>query len=202
MPVLNAYGPTEATIGISCARVRRAMPASEIGSAFRGNAFFVRTPRGYALRGAPGELCIAGTHVGTGYVGHAARLDAPFFVADGLRAYATGDRARLGPAGAEYLGRCGDAQVKVRGARVELDEVDAAVRAAGAYAHVATLLLTHAELAEPHLVAFVAHRAALGAPHLAPADVAPLYAALRARVSSYMVPSAIVGVSHLSLIHI
>ena len=199
VPVLNAYGPTEATIGISCARVRRAMPASEIGSAFRGNAFFVRTPRGYALRGAPGELCIAGTHVGAGYVGHAARLDAPFFVADGLRAYATGDRARLGPAGAEYLGRCGDAQVKVRGARVELDEVDAAVRAAGAYAHVATLLLTHAELAEPHLVAFVAHRAALGAPHLAPADVAPLYAALRARVSSYMVPSAIVGVSHLPL---
>ena len=69
IPVLNAYGPTEATIGISCTPVRVDSLAADIGVAFAGNAFFVRAHNGgLAWRGQPGELCILGTHVGRGYV--------------------------------------------------------------------------------------------------------------------------------------
>jgi acyl-coenzyme A synthetase/AMP-(fatty) acid ligase/acyl carrier protein len=84
-------------------------------------------------KGSPGFLYLAGDGVGRGY------LDAPgatarVFVADpvagdGRRMYATGDRVRVDRRGClEYLGRADD-QVKINGHRVELGEVDAAVRA-------------------------------------------------------------------------
>ena len=72
VPMLNAYGPTEATIGISAARVRATTLPSCIGAAFPGNQFVVLVGAGQqrrlALRGEAGELCIVGSHVGRGYV--------------------------------------------------------------------------------------------------------------------------------------
>lgn len=199
IPVLNAYGPTEATIGISCTPVRVDSLASDIGVAFAGNGFFVRAQTGHlALRGQPGELCILGTHVGWGYVG---RTSDAFFTWDGQRAYATGDLARMMPCGRiEYLGRVGQSQVKVRGARVELGEIDAALRQAGAK-HAATLLLTHPQLETPHLVAFVANDARVTdeVPSVTDDDTVTFMANLRRGLSTYMVPSVIVPLSFLPL---
>ena len=201
VPMLNAYGPTEAAIGISTARVHAASRASVIGRAFPGNQFvvFADARRRVALRGEPGELVIVGTHVGAGYVGRASEA---FFEWRGRPAYATGDLARLSPADcAEFLGRLGSSQVKVRGARVELDEIDAAARAASGM-HAAAVVATHPTHADARLVAFVAARSAGEAPALAPAlaDTARhVHAALRRTLSSYMVPSAVLPLTCIPL---
>ena len=221
VPMLNAYGPTEATIGISAARVRATTLPSCIGAAFPGNQFVVLVGAGQqrrlALRGEAGELCIVGSHVGRGYVKREEAQRAAFFTWRGRPAYATGDMARLGASDeAEYLGRMGTSQVKVRGARVELDEVDAAVRrqwkqlATGGAAtlHTATLLLTHPQHADARLVTFTAHAAHVPKddtpPRLAEHDEVArahdeLHAALRESLSSYMVPSVLVPLTFLPL---
>ncbi|PKI83442.1 Nonribosomal Peptide Synthase (NRPS) [Malassezia vespertilionis] len=207
IPVLNAYGPTEATIGSSCAHVGSDALASQIGAAFPGNQYVVLAgnDRHVAMRGEVGELCIVGSHVGRGYLGEESA--AAFFYYDGKPAYATGDRARIGPSGAaEYVGRIGSSQVKVRGARVELDEVDVAVQSAARaqFPHAATLLLTHPQHPEPHLVAFLAHTAH-AVEHELPAvrpdadSVAALQSALRRQLSTYMVPSVFVPLTYLCL---
>jgi aryl carrier-like protein len=83
--------------------------------------------------GTPGELCVGGVNLGRGYLGHAA-LTADKFVPDpfsdtpGARLYRTGDLARQCPDGEiEFLGRI-DHQVKIRGVRVELGEIEATLR--------------------------------------------------------------------------
>ena len=198
--VLNAYGPTEATIGISCTPVYVDSLASDIGTAFAGNAFVIRANDRVALRGEAGELCIVGTHVGLGYI-H--RDSDAFFEMDGMRAYKTGDLARMMPDGhIEYLGRVGHNQVKVRGARVELTEVDTALQMAGAK-HAVTLLLTHPEFEEPHLVAFVSDHIDMCTdsqpPTVTTSDTSYLLHALRHTLVTYMVPSVILTISALPL---
>lgn len=198
VPLLNAYGPTEATIGISCTRVHPTTLASDLGYAFAGNQFAVRSQGRLTLRGEEGELIILGTHVGAGYW---QKESEAFFDMDGQPAYATGDRVRMRPDGSiEYLGRMGHTQVKVRGARVELGDVDAALRDAGA-AHAATLLLSHAQWPEPHLVAFLADSARVDTvpPERVEMDLDGMKTTLRAKLSSYMVPSMLVPLTYLPL---
>lgn len=198
VPLLNAYGPTEATIGISCTRVHAHSLASNIGRAFPGNQFVILRSRDTAaMLGEPGELAIVGTHVGLGYV-HA--NEAAFFAWGTQRAYATGDVARMTPEGdVAYLGRLGHDQVKVRGARVELGEVASVLRAGGA-AQVAVRLLTHAQYTQPHLVAFVAPTTRAGpAEWAAEVDVTAIRAYARAHLPSYMVPSVVLPLRALPL---
>jgi acyl carrier protein len=78
--------------------------------------------------GIPGELWIGGAGVARGYVGDAARTAERFVTINGERCYRTGDRVRRLPTGdLEFLGRL-DTQVKVRGHRVELAEIEAVLR--------------------------------------------------------------------------
>ncbi|MFM9368115.1 non-ribosomal peptide synthetase [Streptomyces sp. Da 82-17] len=84
--------------------------------------------------GAVGEICIGGRTLAAGYVGYpgaAAETRARFVHVDGERLYRSGDLGRYAPDGSiEFVGRR-DAQVKIRGHRVEPAEAEAAVRAAG-----------------------------------------------------------------------
>lgn len=132
----NEYGPTEATVGCVVHTFDPAVDTGTsvpIGRPITGMRAHVLDAAGRPVPfGVPGELWVAGEGVARGYAAKPA-LTAERFAGspapDEDRRYATGDLARLRPDGTlEYLGRR-DNQVKVRGARIELDEVEAALAA-------------------------------------------------------------------------
>jgi amino acid adenylation domain-containing protein len=125
--VLNVYGPTETTIWSTCARLNS--PVGErvpIGRPIANTTVYVMDGSGYPVPpGVAGELCIGGRGVARGYR-NAPELTSVKFRDDAVRGryYRTGDLVRLTSGGLEFLGRI-DRQVKVRGHRVELAEVEA-----------------------------------------------------------------------------
>ncbi|WP_127503009.1 Pls/PosA family non-ribosomal peptide synthetase [Actinoplanes solisilvae] len=127
--VWNTYGPTEATVVASAARLTGEGPV-RIGLPLAGWELAVVDPAGFPVAmGETGELVIGG-------VGLARYLDAekdaakfaPLPSVDWARAYRSGDMVRAEPEGLLFLGR-GDEQVKLGGRRIELGEVDAALQA-------------------------------------------------------------------------
>ncbi|QKW10972.1 amino acid adenylation domain-containing protein [Streptomyces sp. NA04227] len=129
--LVNLYGPTEAAVDVSyhdCptdpSQPVRRVP---IGRPVDNTRLYVLDPQGNLQPpGVPGELCIGGVQVARGYLGRPELTEERFgpdpFAGSG-RLYRTGDLARrLADGDLEYLGRI-DGQVKIRGNRVELGEV-------------------------------------------------------------------------------
>ena len=130
------YGPTETTIWSTVYRVERSEPAIAIGRPISGTTVSVVDDGGNPLPvGCPGELVIGGAGVADGYWRRES-LTREHFVDGALlwgnaagRAYRTGDRVRWRADGQlRFEGRL-DGQVKVRGVRLELGEVESALRA-------------------------------------------------------------------------
>lgn len=149
----NLYGPTEATIAITAHRVpdeesvaAEERPIVPIGLPFPNQYVAVIDENGRVVPdGQPGELCLAGSQVASGYWRlpeiTAERFSAPLGLPDGAPRhwYRTGDRVMKSPdCGLVFLGRV-DHQAKVRGHRVDLHEVEAVVRAASGRESVAAL---------------------------------------------------------------
>ncbi|HVR95755.1 MAG TPA: amino acid adenylation domain-containing protein, partial [Thermoanaerobaculia bacterium] len=135
--LLNAYGPTEATITSAVADLTGRGPGESgrvpIGRAFPGRTLYVLDAAGEVVPlGVPGELCIGGDLLARGYLRRpeltAERfIPDPFSLVPGGRLYRTGDRVRLLADGElEFLGRI-DQQVKIRGFRIEPGEIEAAL---------------------------------------------------------------------------
>jgi amino acid adenylation domain-containing protein len=158
--ILNMYGPTETTIWST---VYELVPDQDrhttripIGRPIANTTVLVVGPDGARVPiGATGELWIGGAGVGAGYLGRA-DLTAQRFVthADAAgRLYRTGDRVRWrGDGVLEFLGRI-DRQVKIRGHRIEPDEVESVLSAHPGVGAVAVVAVPGA--AGPDLVAFV-----------------------------------------------
>ncbi len=188
--VFNHYGPTETTVGVLMWRMPDGPigPVVPVGRPIGNTQAYILDGRGAPTPiGVAGELCIGGALVARGYLNRD-DLTAERFVADpfagvpGARLYRTGDRARWRPDGViEYLGRA-DTQVKVRGNRVELGEIEAALRRLPGVSD-AAVVLRQDEGDDPRLVGYV-----LGTP---PADAA-CREALRATIPDHAVPSAFV----------
>ncbi|WP_067171330.1 amino acid adenylation domain-containing protein [Microtetraspora niveoalba] len=133
--VYNGYGPTETSVAPLWHRCDKSTPRwAPIGRPIRGTrAYVLDEELNPVPDGADGQLYIAGAGLARGYLGLPGRTAAvflpdPFGGAPGGRMYATGDRVRRGADG-EYvfLGRVDD-QIKISGFRVEIGEVEHALR--------------------------------------------------------------------------
>ena len=115
--IVNTYGPTETTVIATFADLSPGEPVT-IGRALPGYRVFL----------LDGEICIAGEGVARGYIGLEAETAAHFLTGpDGVRMYRTGDLGRLNRDGSlEFAGRI-DTQVKLRGLRIELSEIESAL---------------------------------------------------------------------------
>ena len=156
--VWNAYGPTETTINATMHRVGEPLAASvPIGRPIAGMRAYVVDHLGRLLPwGAVGELWLAGAGVATGYRDRP-DLTAAAFGADPFgpagRVYRTGDRVRwLRDGRLDFVGRR-DHQVKLRGYRIELAEIESVLREQPEVRHAAVSVHGTGPAAE--LVAYV-----------------------------------------------
>ena len=124
----NHYGPTETTVGVLTYHVRSVIPATPSGTIPAGTPLDNVFAHILEAGDGKGELCIGGACVARGYLGRDELTAEKFIERNGERLYRTGDLARRLPDGnIELCGRV-DRQVKLSGYRVELDEVEAALR--------------------------------------------------------------------------
>jgi amino acid adenylation domain-containing protein len=197
--VLNLYGPSEDTTYSTFTEVERGVRAEPtIGRPIANTRVYVVDGHARPVPvGVHGELLIGGEGLARGYLGRPA-LTAERFVPDpysgepGARLYRTGDLARFLPDGElEYLGRL-DHQVKVRGFRVELGEVEAALLRHPSVAE-AVVVAREAAGGDLRLVAYVAGGGVVVAP------AAELRALLKESLPEHMIPSAFVTLESLPL---
>lgn len=195
--VLNHYGPTETTIGIVCnTELRHAVSGFGVplGKPL-GNCQTYVVDQDFELCpvGVEGDLVLAGSSVSNGYFDQPAEtarrfLPNPFSTSPGARLYVSGDRGRWNGQGQLcFLGRA-DHQVKIRGNRVELGEIEATVRSTGLIRD-CVAVVTHSGSAS-RLVAYVVGE---------PASEAILRSHLSSRMPDYMCPSCFVWLERLPL---
>ncbi len=192
MTAFNCYGPTETTVEAVVAAIDRHDEPS-IGHPTGHTCGYVLDS---ALRPVPdgvaGELYLGGAQLARGYLNRApetvARFVADPFVA-GMRMYRTGDLVRRQPDGSlQYVGRA-DAQVKIRGHRVEPGEIAVVLESHPDVRHAGVVVREHQGV--PRLIAYVALEDS--------SSVNELRRMLVARLPRYMVPQRIVIVDEIPL---
>jgi amino acid adenylation domain-containing protein len=199
--LLHVYGPTETTTFATWHEVR-AVPADAItipiGRPIANTEAYILDAEGEPVPlGLPGELHIGGPGLAAGYL-NAPELTAQRFVRNpfsndpNARIYRTGDRVRYRADGAiEFLGRL-DRQVKIRGHRIELEEVEAAI-ARLPQVRDAVVVVRGETTDTRRLIAYVVAAASSGAP---PAN---LWTDLKPLLPEYMLPASIVWLKSLPL---
>lgn len=189
--IFNTYGPTEATVSASLAELHLGQPVT-IGLPLPNYALFVidaDVEKGLRLLpyGETGELCITGPGISIGYLGRPELssekfLDNPWSInTTDTRFYRTGDLARIDEDGRiQCLGRADD-QIKIRGFRVELGEIEAVLAKQEGVGTVAVVLRNDDGVEQ--LIAFIVNE--IGGT----IEKSRLRSALAATLPPYMVPS-------------
>ncbi|OKL60449.1 hypothetical protein UA08_04403 [Talaromyces atroroseus] len=164
--IYNGYGPTEVTIGCTMLpRMDENSKSSNIGPQFDNVGSYVFQPGTNipVLRGCIGELCVSGALVGRGYLNRPELTQERFQYLDNFRKkerfYRTGDLVRILHDGSfQFNGRIDD-QVKLRGQRLELGEINAVIQEATSdVSEVATLVIKHPSQQKEQLVVFVSYK--------------------------------------------
>ncbi|MGV9809935.1 amino acid adenylation domain-containing protein [Micromonospora chersina] len=188
--LVNMFGITETTVHVTAGDVTRAgaLAASRsVGRPLPGWSVRIRDTAGRPVPpGVPGEIHVGGVGVATGYLGRP-DLTAERFAADpetGERTYRSGDRGRLLPDGTlEHLGRI-DNQVKLRGFRIELDEIRSVLTECPGVA-AAAVVLRRTDPDDPATGRIDAYVVRTGG------GAAPLRERLRRKLPEYMLPATI-----------
>lgn len=188
--LFNTYGPTEATVSASLALLQPNEPVT-IGIPLPNYGMLVRSEDGKTLNiEEVGELCIFGRGVALGYLGRPDLTSEKFIDnphaqnADEKILYRTGDLAKISATGEIFMFGRADDQVKVRGFRVELGEIESALVDIEGIGTSAVVLRPLNEVEQ--LVAFVVAEDGFGNGFLSQND---LRHTLRQRLPSYMVPA-------------
>ncbi|WP_084655262.1 non-ribosomal peptide synthetase [Nocardia altamirensis] len=198
--VFNAYGPTETTVFLATGPMTPGEPVT-LGRVTEGSTPLILDSRLRMVpRGVAGELYLGGVGLAQGYLGRPA-LSAGRFVANpfaaelglsGVRMYRTGDLVRWNDDGElEFLGRS-DFQVKIRGLRIELGEIDTAL---SAHPDVDFAVTLGRELSSG-ATALVSYVTARPGTTLAPAELATF---VSTSLPAYMVPAAITVLDEIPL---
>lgn len=200
--LVNMYGITETTVHVTYCPLTAAMVKEEAGSVIGRRIpdlriYVLDARMNIAPVEVPGELYVGGAGVARGYLRRPG-LTAERFVPDpfgeepGARLYRTGDVGRYRADGTlEYLGRA-DQQVKIRGHRIEVGEIEAAL---GQWSEVAEAVVVVREdrAEEKRLVAYVV-------PHTGRVvTVTGVRARLKTQVPEYMIPATVVVLERLPL---
>ncbi|CBL45103.1 Non-ribosomal peptide synthetase modules and related proteins [gamma proteobacterium HdN1] len=193
IPVVNAYGPTEAADDVIQATIRAPLPAHytsvPIGKPLANLGVFILDAQSRLVPpGIAGEICIGGIGVGEGYWRNEEKTAAAFvpnpFNVGGDTLYRTGDLGRwLADGTVECLGRI-DHQVKVRGFRIELGEIEAVLSAQEGVRE-AAVIVRHDLPGGATLVGYAT------ADDGVKLSVTSLRAGLRERLPEHMVPTSL-----------
>jgi amino acid adenylation domain-containing protein len=188
----NHYGPTEVTVDAVCERNMLSFDYNCIGTPMPYTQCYVLDSNEKLVgKGIIGELCIGGSSVTHGYLNDSDKTKKVFvpnpFTEGGSLMYKTGDLVRWRYDGKiEFLGRK-DEQVKVRGFRVELGEIEAALQKVVGHQLVAVLANPVSGI-ERELIAYVSAEGATDEKHLR--------SQLAKYLPAYMIPTYIVVVDH------
>ncbi|MFP5263076.1 MAG: amino acid adenylation domain-containing protein [Blastocatellia bacterium] len=194
----NAYGPTEFTVWATVAECADGKRKPDIGKPIENTQVYLLDSK---LRPVPigvaGELHVGGVGLARGYMNRAELtaekfIPNPFSAEPGARLYKTGDWARYLPDGSiDFIGRI-DHQVKVRGYRIELEEIEAVLHDHAAIRD-GVVLAKEDEQGNKRLVAYV-----VVYPEQA-VTAAQLRDFLRQKLPDYMIPAAFIMLDELPL---
>ncbi|KAK8172263.1 hypothetical protein BKA80DRAFT_230821 [Phyllosticta citrichinensis] len=207
----NGYGPTEATIGVTMfPRVPENGKPSNIGPQFDNVGSFVFKPKSNipVVRGGVGELCVSGKLVGKGYLNRPELTDErfPYLSEFDERVYRTGDLVRILHDGTfDFLGRADD-QVKLRGQRLEIGEINSVINQSESQVlDSATLVLKHPKQQKDQLISFVVTKSTYQKRQKptvvfsAKDDMQCVQDACRSKLPTYMVPTYFIPLTSMPL---
>ena len=193
----NLYGPTEATIDTiswRCDRRGESAPIPIGRPVSNARAYILDRLLQPVPTGVVGELCLGGECLARGYIGRSELTAAAFipnsFDGEGSRLYRTGDLTRfLADGTIQYLGRL-DQQLKIRGFRVEIEEIEAAITRHPEIRDAAVI----ARERRPGQIALAAYLTPIGDE---PPDAAALRQFLKRDLPDYMLPDVFVRLKSL-----
>lgn len=192
--LLNCYGPTECTVCVTAAEVTAPVPDTvPIGLPVPGTEVLILDENGERLPdGLVGEICVFGDQVSLGYVNDAAETTKRFAIAPGTttrsqRYYRTGDLGYRADDGMLYFIGRADRQVKINGVRIELEEIETALRSHPQISEAASIVQS-----DGRLVAYV-----VPAKEEVNIDIPDVRRFLARSLPRFMLPAGIVALAEL-----
>lgn len=187
--IVNSYGPTECTVSCTTQVLEDGAEINIGGPLTNMKVYVVNRKNKILPVGINGELIICGSGVGRGYVNLPDKNKAAFFHFKGLKAYHSGDLVRWNDKGEiVFLGRL-DNQVKLRGLRVELDEIENAINSYDGVKM--SKVIVRSNGSEEYLAGYFTAEKEI--------DIALLTEHLKSKLTYYMVPGALLQLEKMPL---